>query len=260
MLTGLDFTKHGVVWNNYRPGHIPHPTVLSVASQSGLTTAMLFSKEKFHFLANPYTVNWIYGAPIPIRMQLREDYSDPVWIEKRLKLEEAAEKQPPPPPSTRPAPIKASEYRTSAEGLARVFSEVWPRTPFGLTFVHIREADEAGHQRGWMGLDYLQAVREADRAVGRIVDAIRESGKLEKTAILISADHGGSGRGHYRFAEPNRAENVTIPWICAGPGIRPGTVIDRVVHTYDTAPTALALLGLGAPAGIDGRAVVEVLR
>jgi hypothetical protein len=36
--------------------------------------------------------------------------------------------------------------------------------------------------------------------------------------------------------------------------------IERVVRTYDTAPTALAFLGVGAPEGIDGRPVDEVLR
>ena len=261
MLTGLDFRRHGVVWNNYRPGHVPHPTVLSVANQSGLTTAMLFSKDKFHFLANPYTVNWIYGSPIPVKMPLKEDYTDPAWVEKKAKQEEEADKKPPPPPSTRTSTSsRPPEHKTSAEGLARVFAEVWPREPFAVTFIHLREPDEAGHKRGWMGLDYFQAVRESDRAVGRIVDAIRDAGRLDKTAVLVSADHGGSGRGHYRFAEPNRAENVTIPWICAGPGVRPGTVIDRVVRTYDTAPTALALLGLGIPEGLDGKPVAEVLR
>jgi hypothetical protein len=39
-----------------------------------------------------------------------------------------------------------------------------------------------------------------------------------------------------------------------------GLKIDRVIRTYDTAPTALNFLGLGAPAGIDGKAVEEVLR
>ncbi len=257
MLTGLDYARHRVTWNNYRPGHIPHPTVLSVASQSGLTTAMLFSKDKFHFLANPYAVSWIYGSPPPLRMPLREDYDDPAWVEKRLRQEEEAEKRP---PSSRPSIPRPSDHRTSAEGLARAFAEVWPREPFALTFIHLREPDEAGHRRGWMGLDYLHAVREADRAVGRIIEAVEASGRLDRTAIVVSSDHGGSGRGHYRFTEPNRAENVTIPWICAGPGVRPGTVIDRVVRTYDTAPTVLALLGLGAPEGIDGRPVAEVLR
>ena len=29
MFTGLDYKRHGVSWNNYRPGHIPLPTVFS---------------------------------------------------------------------------------------------------------------------------------------------------------------------------------------------------------------------------------------
>src|SRR5205085_11050917 len=67
MLTGLDFSHHGVVWNNYRTGYIVHPTIFSVATQAGKKTAMLFSKDKFHFLANPGCVNWIYGPPTPAK-------------------------------------------------------------------------------------------------------------------------------------------------------------------------------------------------
>ena len=32
--SGLDFERHGVVWNNYRPGYIVHPTVFSVVAQA----------------------------------------------------------------------------------------------------------------------------------------------------------------------------------------------------------------------------------
>ena len=71
---------------------------------------------------------------------------------------------------------------------------------------------------------------------------------------------GGSGAGHYRWLDPDKSENVTIPWICVAPGVPAGLKIERVIRTYDTAPTALSLIGLGAPEGIDGRPVEEVLR
>src|SRR5262245_29542499 len=44
MLTGLDYRRHGVTWNNWRPGHIAHPTVFSVAAQAGLGTALFCAK------------------------------------------------------------------------------------------------------------------------------------------------------------------------------------------------------------------------
>jgi predicted AlkP superfamily pyrophosphatase or phosphodiesterase len=255
MLTGLDFARHGVVWNNYRPGYIVHPTVFSVVTQVGKKSAMLFSKDKFHFLANPACVSWIYGPPVPNKVPKQEDFSDPEQLKEMLKKEEESAKKP-----AKPSTATPGEMMTTADMLARAFGSAWPQQKWPLTFVHFREPDEFGHKKGWMGPEYIEGVKSVDRAIASIVETIEKNGGFEKTALIITADHGGSGRGHYRWMEPNRPENVTIPWICVGPGVPAGLKIDRVIHTYDTAPTALAFLGLGYPEGIDGRAVEEVLR
>ncbi|HVE40454.1 MAG TPA: alkaline phosphatase family protein [Planctomycetota bacterium] len=253
MLTGLDYERHGIVWNNYRSGYIVHPTVFSVLHQTGRKSAMFFSKDKFHFLANPNCVSWIYGPPVPEKIPPREDYNDPEQLQQMLKLEEEASKKPLP-------PARPGELLTRADLLGRAFAESWPAQKWPLTFVHFREADEAGHRKGWMGPEYIEGVQAIDKALGSIVAAIEKNGGFERTAIIISADHGGSGRGHYRWTEPDRSENVTIPWICVAPGVPAGLRIERVIHTVDTAPTALSLIGVGAPEGIDGRVVDEVLR
>lgn len=257
MLSGLDFERHGVVWNNYRTGYIVHPTVFSVAAQSGKKTAMIFSKDKFHFLANPACVSWIYGPPTPAKIPKREDCRDIEQLKLSLKKEEEAEKQPPPKKPPTPVP---GDMMTTADMLQRAFAASWPLQKWPLTFIHFRECDENGHRRGWMGPEYLEGLKEVDHAIAAIVATIEKNGGFEKTALIVTADHGGSNRGHYRWMEPDKRENVTIPWICVGPGIAAGSKIDRLIHTYDTAPTALALIGIGAPEGIDGKPVAEVLR
>jgi arylsulfatase A-like enzyme len=143
--------------------------------------------------------------------------------------------------------------------LSRAFSSGWPVEKWPLTFIHFREPDEAGHRDGWMGPEYLEGVQAVDRALAGILATLEKNGGFERTALIITADHGGSGSGHYRWMNPDKAENVTIPWICVGPGVPAGLKIDRVVRTTDTAPTALSFIGLGAPEGIDGKAVEEVL-
>jgi len=245
MLTGLDYRRHGVAWNSYRSGYIVHPTVFSVASQAGKKSAMIFAKEKFHFLANPNCVSWIYGPPTPAKVPALEDDCDVEELKRSLKAQSA-------PP--------ASQETTSADMIGRAFAAAWPVQQWPLTFIHFREADDAGHRRGWMEPEYIDAVKSIDRAIGIIVAAIEKAGGFERTALILSADHGGYHRSHYRWAEPDKPENVTIPWICIAPGVPAGTKLGRLVRTFDTAPTALALLGLGAPEGIDGQAVPEVLR
>lgn len=261
MLTGLDFPRHGVVWNNYRPGHIAHPTILSVVARHGGSTAILFAKDKFHHLADPAEGHWIYGPPIPLKAPPAEDVTDPRRLE-RLRRRELAERQPtaePPAGDDRPRRPKPGDLMTTADLLARAFEEAWPAWEFRLTVVHFRECDDAGHRSGWMGPDYLDAVRTVDAAIGRIVGAIEAKDGFRRTALIVTSDHGGSGRGHHRVAEPDRAENVRIPWIAAGPGVPQGITIRRAVRTVDTAPTVLAFLGLEPPAGIDGTRVAEIL-
>ena len=122
-----------------------------------------------------------------------------------------------------------------------------------LLFVHIGEPDYAGHLFGWMSWFYGRAVRQADDAVGRLLAAAdRAYGKGGYT-VLLTADHGGHGRTHGSAMR----EDVTIPWIAWGKGVRAGSEVGGTVRTMDTAGSALWLLGVAAPEGWAGTAVTE---
>jgi len=53
--------------------------------------------------------------------------------------------------------------------------------------------------------------------------------------------------------------DMTIPWVIAGPSVRPGLVLSQPVRVYDTAPTAAAVLGLPVPPSMEGRPIAEAL-
>jgi predicted AlkP superfamily pyrophosphatase or phosphodiesterase len=59
MLTGSSPEVHGVRWNTYEPerGYVQVPTLLSVAHDAGLTTAMFVGKVKLEHLAIPGSVD-----------------------------------------------------------------------------------------------------------------------------------------------------------------------------------------------------------
>ena len=52
MLTGLDYTQHGITWNDYQPekGVVQFPTFLELSKKSGLKTAMFITKDKLKHL------------------------------------------------------------------------------------------------------------------------------------------------------------------------------------------------------------------
>ncbi|HEX2093520.1 MAG TPA: alkaline phosphatase family protein [Longimicrobiaceae bacterium] len=118
-----------------------------------------------------------------------------------------------------------------------------------LLFVHIGEPDYAGHMFSWMSWFYGRAVRKADRAVARVLEAADGAFGEGNYAVIVTADHGGHGWTH---GSTDRRD-ITIPWITWGEGVRTGTELPDGVRTMDTAATALWLLGLD-PLGV-GRPV-----
>lgn len=123
---------------------------------------------------------------------------------------------------------------------------------FGVLFIHLLATDIAGHNSGWMSEHQLNTVHLADEALGMLLAELNARNLREETLIIVTSDHGGLGGGH----GTNVREDMTIPWVVAGPGIQPKTLTTRV-HIMDTAATAAFALGLPIPAEWDGVPVYE---
>jgi predicted AlkP superfamily pyrophosphatase or phosphodiesterase len=137
---------------------------------------------------------------------------------------------------------------------ARRAAEVIRQYKPAFLFVHFDEVDHAGHEFGWKSAPFYRAVGEVDGLVGSLLAALNEAGIRDKTIVMMTADHGGRGTSH---GEPTM-EELEIPWIIAGPGIRRGHEISMPVNTYDTAATLADLFQLKAPAAWIGRSVTEI--
>ncbi len=109
--------------------------------------------------------------------------------------------------------------------------------------------DAAGHARGADDHAYGDATRQIDRELASVTADL----DLARDTIIITADHGHTGRGGHGGTEPDVLE---VPLIMAGAGIRPGAALAEV-ELVDVAPTAAALLGLPAPRHGLGRTLVE---
>lgn len=127
----------------------------------------------------------------------------------------------------------------TAESVERYLDDHRPN----LLFVHFGEPDYAGHTIGWGSFVYRWAVRRADGAVERVLRKANDAYGEGNYTVIVTADHGGHGRTH-GTKDPR---DTTIPWIAWGKGVKAGTVLPEGIHTFDTAATALRLLGLSLP-------------
>jgi len=137
--------------------------------------------------------------------------------------------------------------------MGRAAAEYIARAEPALTFVYLEEPDAAGHKHGYMTEQYLDAIAYVDQAMGMVVEAVESAGLLDDTLFVVTSDHGGHGVVH----GTDLPEDMTIPWILAGSGVRVGYRITSKVSIVDTAPTILYAMGLEAPASWTGRAIVE---
>ncbi|MEW6404911.1 MAG: alkaline phosphatase family protein [Chloroflexota bacterium] len=123
---------------------------------------------------------------------------------------------------------------------------------FGLMFVHFPSADLVGHKEGWMSIQQLSTLRKADVFFGELLTALDENELRASTLIIVSSDHGGHDTTHGLDVP----EDMTIPWIISGPGIRP-MQLTTDVQTMDTAVTVAHALRLPIPSEWQGRLVTE---
>jgi predicted AlkP superfamily pyrophosphatase or phosphodiesterase len=123
-----------------------------------------------------------------------------------------------------------------------------PRFQPDFAFVYLGTVDTAGHAFGWMSEGYMHQIGTVDACLGQVLAALPADAN-----IVLQADHGGHDRDH----GTEMPEDMTIPWLMAGPRARAGYTISGPVSLLDTAPTLAKLIGVNPHPQWEGQAVLE---
>jgi choline-sulfatase len=108
---------------------------------------------------------------------------------------------------------------------------------------------------------YYGMITELDAYVGKIYDALEESGQLEDTVFIYTSDHGESLGEHGLWHKSSLYENAShVPLVIAGPGIEAGRTIDTPVAHVDIAATFFEYAGLDQPKTMRGHSLLPMLR
>jgi hypothetical protein len=106
---------------------------------------------------------------------------------------------------------------------------------------------------------YDSEVATADEGVGRIVRLVRAN--RPGAVVMVTADHGeefGEHGGRYHGTTVYE-EQVRVPLVVVGPGVKAGARVASVVQTIDLLPTTLSALGIPRPPRVRGRDLGKLL-
>jgi predicted AlkP superfamily pyrophosphatase or phosphodiesterase len=226
MLTGMGPDKHQILWNGYTPikGFVKVPTVFSLlkSADAKAVTAMFVGKVKFRHLWLKDSLDLFdFGGP-----QSAAPIVGGPEVEKDKKPSQMVAKQ-----------------------TVAWLKEHKPR----LAFIHFPDVDTAGHKDGWGSPQQKEALKVTDQALWQVWQAIKDAGIADSSVMIISADHGGHDKTHGL----DIPDDMLIPWVAWGKGVKKNFTITDKVTTYDTAATALWLLDIPVPAEFDGKPVTS---
>lgn len=108
---------------------------------------------------------------------------------------------------------------------------------------------------------YYGNISWIDHEIGRMLDHLRESGKLENTIVIFSADH-GCFAGNYGQIGVNCMTYdhlYRIPYIWSCPSHLPKAQYHDLVESIDMYPTLCDLLGVDIPPSVQGTSHANAL-
>ena len=110
--------------------------------------------------------------------------------------------------------------------------------------------------------DRLRSMLAVDEMVGRLTDALEETGELDDTYIFFTSDNGWHAGEHRLTTGKWTAyeEDIKVPLIVRGPEVPAGRTLPHLVLNNDLAPTFAGLAGADPPGFADGRSLEPLLK
>jgi arylsulfatase A-like enzyme/Flp pilus assembly protein TadD len=105
------------------------------------------------------------------------------------------------------------------------------------------------------GRPYDGEIAAVDAALSEVLGDLERSGRLARTCVAVTADHGESlgEHGEATHAYTLYDSTLRVPLILRGARVPAGRVVPGVIRTVDIAPTLLALSGLAPFEDVDGQ-------
>ncbi len=154
-----------------------------------------------------------------------------------------------------PKPATFDDDLKGYPGKPRAFAEA--NNKIGTTWL----SDDDPRTLEEVAKNHYAGVVDNDDNLGRIIELLERSGKLDDTAIILTSDH-GFFLGEWRMYDKRfmHEPSIRVPFMVRYPKlVNAGTTSDKMILNTDIAPTVLELAGVPAPAILHGRSIVPFL-
>jgi arylsulfatase A-like enzyme len=132
----------------------------------------------------------------------------------------------------------------------------------GVDFQTEKPVDPRSYDAQRMVAAYYAQIELIDDQVGRMLDALEESGQRERTIVIYTSDHGEMLGDHGLLWKGCRFYEglVHVPLILSWPGhYSAGLRSSALVELVDLVPTLLESLGMQVPDNVQGRSLLPIL-
>lgn len=108
---------------------------------------------------------------------------------------------------------------------------------------------------------YLASTTFMDSQIGRVLDALEESGEASNTIIVLWSDNGWHlGEKDITGKNSLWKQATRVPLIFAGPGVTPGGRCGQPAELLDIYPTLIEMCGTQPQPGLEGHSLMPQLK
>ncbi|MBT8184559.1 MAG: sulfatase-like hydrolase/transferase, partial [Eudoraea sp.] len=121
----------------------------------------------------------------------------------------------------------------------------YPRTAYAVK-THIKE--------------YYAIVSHLDTQVGKIMEALEASGKMDNTYVIFTADHGLAVGRHGLLGKQTQFDHsIRPPFVITGPDVPGGKRISEDIYLQDAMATSLELAGIEKPEYVFFNSILDLV-
>src|SRR5690606_25798798 len=107
---------------------------------------------------------------------------------------------------------------------------------------------------------YYAMISHVDAQIGRVLDALDQSGQAENTMIIFAGDNGLAVGQHGLMGKQNLYEHsIRVPLIISGPGIPQGEKRETLCYLLDLFPTLCEFIDIPTPDSVEGVSFAPVI-